>query len=191
MYLKLLFFFAVLAALGGGYAYHQVTVSKLENTVIQLEANNRTLKENQVQMEIAVKTAQESLAAAEANAKKSEAAMTALTQRNNELAREKANYMKIFKDHNLTRLARAKPGMIEKRINNGTAKVFRDLENDTKELMDADNDDAPSTELQSNATTQVGLEKGGSDPSNTGTENSDSGEESPAEDLPTAAATGD
>jgi len=52
-------------ALGGGYAYHQVTVSGLEGQVVQLEANNRTLKENQVQMEQAVKTAQESLRAAE------------------------------------------------------------------------------------------------------------------------------
>jgi chromosome segregation ATPase len=147
MYLKLILIFAIISAIGGGYAYHQVTVSKLENTVIQLEANNRTLKENQVQMEMAVKTAQESLAAAEANAKKSEAAMSALTTRNNELQREKDNAMKIFKDHNLTRLARAKPGMIEKRMNAKTEQVFRDLENDTKELMDADDSDPVSPEL--------------------------------------------
>jgi len=131
-------------ALGGGYAYHQVTVSGLEGQVVQLEANNRTLKENQVQMEMAVKTAQESLAAAEANAKKSEAAMSALTARNNELQREKDNAMKIFKDHNLTRLARAKPGMIEKRMNAKTEQVFRDLENDTKELMDVDDTPDPT-----------------------------------------------
>jgi len=147
MYLKLILFFIIIGALGGGYAYHQVTVSKLENTVIQLEANNRTLKENQVQMEQAVKTAQESLAAAEANAKKSEAAMSELTNRNNELNREKQNYLKVFKDHNLTRLARAKPGLIESRINKGTEKVFRDLENDTKELMDADDNDPVTPEL--------------------------------------------
>jgi len=147
MYLKLIMLFAVISVIGGGYAYHQVTVSKLENHVIQLEANNRTLKENQVQMEQAVRTAQESLAAAEANAKKSEAAMSSLTARNNELQREKDNAMKIFKDHNLTRLARAKPGMIEKRMNAKTEQVFRDLENDTKELMDADDSDPVSPEL--------------------------------------------
>lgn len=133
--------------LGGGYAYHQVTVSNLEAAKAQLEANNRTLKENQLQMEMAVQTAQASLAAAEANAKKSEAAMSALTARNNELQREKDNAMKIFKDHNLTRLARAKPGMIEKRMNAKTEQVFRDLENDTKELMDADDSDPVTPEL--------------------------------------------
>ena len=127
-----------LMAAGGGYAYHVATVSKLESTVVQLESNNRTLKENQIQMEQAVKISQEALAVAEANAKKSEAAMSKLTEANNALNKEKQNYLKIFKDHNLTRLARAKPGMIETRINKGTAKVFRDLENDTKELMAAD-----------------------------------------------------
>ena len=110
-----------LMAAGGGYAYHVATVSKLESAVVQLEANNRTLKEKQVQMEQAVKTLQQALAAAEANAKKSEEAMSNLTARNNQLQREKDNAMKIFKDHNLTRLARARPGMIEKRANAKTA----------------------------------------------------------------------
>ena len=136
---------------GAGYAYHSVTVSNLESNIVQLEANNRTLKENQVQMETAVRVAQESLAAAEANAKKSEAAMSALTARNNELQREKDNAMKIFKDHNLTRLARARPGMIEKRANAKTESVFRELENDTKELMDAD--DTPDAAGVPNAET--------------------------------------
>jgi len=130
--------FAVLAAGGAAFAYHQVTVSGLQASVAQLEANNRTLKENQVQLELAVSTAEASLKTAEENAKKQGEAMNKLTLANNELAKEKSNYMKVFKDHNLTRLARAKPGMIEKRINNGTEKVFRMLEDDTKELMDAD-----------------------------------------------------
>jgi len=173
-----------LLLLGGGYAYHSVTVSNLEAAKAQLEANNRTLKENQVQMEMAVKTAQESLAAAEANAKKSEAAMSALTARNNELQREKDNAMKIFKDHNLTRLARAKPGMIEKRMNAKTEQVFRMLEDDTKELMDAD-DTPPIDGVQPNAQTGVGTETG-DNPTGTTDRNSDG--KSAAENLSTAVA---
>jgi len=146
-----------LLALGGGYAYHSVTVSNLETQVVQLKANNRTLKENQVQLELAVNTAQASLKAAEENAKKQGEAMNKLTLANNELAKEKSNYMKVFKDHNLTRLARAKPGMIEKRINNGTEKVFRMLEDDTKELMDID-DTPPADGVQPDAKTGVGSE---------------------------------
>ena len=69
-----------------------------------------------------------------------------MTLKNNQLQKDKDNAMKIFKDHNLTRLARAKPGMIETRANKKTASVFRELENDTKELMDVDDDDVPATE---------------------------------------------
>jgi chromosome segregation ATPase len=158
---------AFVGAIAGGYSYHQVTVSKFEAGIAKLEANNRTLKENQVQLDIAINTAEASLKAAEENAKKSEAAMSALTSRNQELNREKQTYLKIFKDHNLTRLARARPGMIEKRINNGTQKVFEALENDTKELMDIDDTNADG--VQSDATSGVGT---GTDSGSTGTTDS-------------------
>ena len=42
-------------------------------------------------------------------------------------------YLKIFKDHDFTRLARAKPGLIEPRANKATDAVFTDIENDTKQ----------------------------------------------------------
>ena len=42
------------------------------------------------------------------------------------------DYLKIFKDHDLTRLARAKPGLIESRANKATDRIFTEVENDTK-----------------------------------------------------------
>ena len=42
------------------------------------------------------------------------------------------DYLKIFRDHDLTRLARAKPGMIESRANKRTDEIFTVIENDTK-----------------------------------------------------------
>ena len=39
--------------------------------------------------------------------------------------------LRIFRDHDLTKLATAKPGLIEKRINDGTRKAFDDLESIT------------------------------------------------------------
>ena len=169
MYLKLILFFVIISILGGGYAYHQVTVSNLKAANAQLEANNRTLKENQVQMEIAINTAEASLKAAEENAKKQGEAMNKLTLKNNQLQKDKDNAMKIFKDHNLTRLARAKPGMIEKRMNAKTATVFRELENDTKELMDIDDTDTNADGVQSDASSGVGS---GTDSGSTGTTDS-------------------
>ena len=41
-------------------------------------------------------------------------------------------YLQIFKDHDFTRLARAKPGLIAPRANKATDDVFTDIENDTK-----------------------------------------------------------
>jgi uncharacterized protein HemX len=140
--LKIYLMVAVIAAGGAAYAYHTTTVAKFEAAVSQLEANNRTLKENQVQLELAVNTAEASLKAAEENAKKQGEAMNKLTLKNNQLQKDKDNAMRIFKDHNLTRLARAKPGMIETRVNKKTAGVFKDLENDTKELMNTDKNEA-------------------------------------------------
>ena len=180
---KIYLLFAVIAAGGAAFAYHQVTVSGLQASVAQLEANNKTLKENQVQLELAVNTAQASLKAAEENAKKQGEAMNKLTLANNELAKEKSNYMKVFKDHNLTRLARAKPGMIETRINNGTEKVFRMLEDDTKELMDIDNT-PPADGMQPDAKAVMGSE--GTTDNPTGTTDSNGNRESPITNLSTA-----
>lgn len=168
MYLKLILLVAIVGGAGGAYSYHKVTVSRLEVAVSQLEANNRTLKENQVQLELAVNTAEASLKAAEENAKKQGEAMNKLTLKNNQLQKDKDNAMRIFKDHNLTRLARAKPGMIEKRMNAKTATVFRELENDTKELIDIDST-TPTDGVQLDAETGVGS---GTDSGSTGTTDS-------------------
>ncbi len=105
MYLKLIMLVAVIGVIGGGYAYHQVTVSKLETAVVQLEANNRTLKENQVQLQLAAETQAKALRDMEANARKSEAAMTELTQRNNELNKEKSIYYLNLVDNEIIEYA--------------------------------------------------------------------------------------
>lgn len=182
MYIRLILIFGVLSVIGGGYTYYNSKISKLEVAKAQLEANNRTLRENQEQLNLAVQTAERSLKEAEENAKQQSEAMSRLTLKNNELQKEKDNAMRIFKDHNLTRLARARPGMIEKRANNKTAAVFRDLENDTKELMDSDDADAP-TGVQLDAQAGVGPE--GRDNS-TGTTDTNGNGEGTSTDIPTA-----
>ena len=51
-----------------------------------------------------------------------------IQKRNNEIEQEMTRYLDIFKRHNLTKLAIAKPNLIEKRVNNGTKKVFDSIE---------------------------------------------------------------
>ena len=46
--------------------------------------------------------------------------LLAIQSRNQEIEAEMSRYLDIFKRHNLSKLAAAKPGLIEKRVNNGT-----------------------------------------------------------------------
>lgn len=47
------------------------------------------------------------------------------------ISKEKDAYLSILRRHDLTKLAAAKPGMIEKRVNNGIRILFKELENET------------------------------------------------------------
>ena len=71
-------------------------------------------------------------------------ALNNLTARNAEIEGEMTRYLDIFKRHNLNKLAIAKPGLIEKRVNDGTAKIFITIENDSKMLDNLD--DASTTD---------------------------------------------
>jgi len=65
-------------------------------------------------------------------------AFSSLTKRHNSLEQEKNQYLSVFKRHNLTKSARAKPDYMEPKINSGTKKVFRQVEADSRELDEAD-----------------------------------------------------
>jgi hypothetical protein len=58
---------------------------------------------------------------------------------------EMNRYLDIFKRHNLTKLAAAKPGLLEPKINKGTKNVFDSIEEISRTIDALDND----VELQS------------------------------------------
>ena len=62
-----------------------------------------------------------------------------LQSKNQEIEAEMSRYLDIFKRHNLSKLAIAKPGLIETRVNNGTKDVFDSIEKDTAGIDDLDN----------------------------------------------------
>ena len=123
---------------GGAYAYHTTTVSKAEATIAQLEANNVILKENTSKLETALETETASRERAEKNLETQLQAVSELNEKANAMQAEMDDYVSIFKRHDLTRLARAKPGLVEPRINNGTKEVFRAIEQDSREVENAD-----------------------------------------------------
>ena len=62
-----------------------------------------------------------------------------LQSKNQSIQLEMNRYLDIFKRHNLSKLAAAKPGLIEKRVNNGTKEVFDSIEKDSRIIDSLDN----------------------------------------------------
>ena len=113
-------------ALGGYFLYQQNESLKIENLAFQVRDQDQTAT---------IKAQQESF-------ERQSSALNNMTARNAEIEGEMNRYLDIFKRHNLNKLAIAKPGLIEKRVNDGTKKVFETIEEDSKSL---DNLDDPTT----------------------------------------------
>ena len=123
---------------GAGYAYHTTVVGQKDLAIAQLEKNNVILKENTIKLETAFETAETARVRSEQNLQKQLKVIGELGEKNNAMQQEMDNYLSIFKRHDLTRLAKAKPGLIQPRINKGTREVFRAIEEASKEVQDAD-----------------------------------------------------
>ena len=117
----------VAMGLGGWFIYNQNITLKNENTALTfaVEEQKRTIAAVQEAYETQGK------------------ALNNLSSRNAEIEGEMNRYLDIFRRHNLNKLAIAKPGLIEKRVNDGTKKIFITIEKDSQELYSLDN---PSTD---------------------------------------------
>lgn len=67
------------------------------------------------------------------------AALNNLSKKNQEIEADMNRYLDIFRRHNLTKLAAAKPGLIEPRMNKATKEVFDGIENDSNLISDLNN----------------------------------------------------
>jgi len=128
----------VLIVGGAGFAYHKVVVNEKDNRINQQQMEISSAVQNNVALQTAAQTNESTIRNMEKQMRQQAQAFGDLNQKNNELEADKQKYLKIFKDHNLTKLARARPGLIEPRINNGTNEVFRQVEEDSRELDEAD-----------------------------------------------------
>ena len=108
---------------------------------------NQTISANNLALEGAVEEQQAAMTAMKESFEKQGKSLQQMMQKNAQIEQEMNQYLDIFRRHNLNQLAIAKPGMIEKRINDGTAQVFESIENDSKEL---DSLDDPSADINPN-----------------------------------------
>ena len=108
--------------IGSYFLYNQYEAVKAEN----------------VALTFAVEEQKRTIEVIKENFEKQGKALNNLTARNAEIEGEMTRYLDIFRRHNLNKLAIAKPGLIEKRVNDGTAKIFITIENDSKQLDNLD-----------------------------------------------------
>jgi len=100
---------------------------------------NQTLQQNTAKLEMALEAQTAAFDKMVESYEKQGAAIQDLQRANAQIEAEKDRYLDIFKRHNLDKLALAKPGLIQNRINNGTKSVLEDLENDSKNIAAIDN----------------------------------------------------
>ena len=128
----------ILLIAGLGYGAHSWIVGKLETRIDQQQQQIDVLNQQNVALQTAAEVNENTIRALEQNAKQQAEAMVTLTTRNNELSAERDSYMRIFKDHDFTKLARARPGSIELKANRATEEVFRSVEADSMEIDSQD-----------------------------------------------------
>ena len=118
-------FIGIILAMGiGGYFLYQ---------------QNESLKAENMAYEVRDQEQKAAIAAIQENFEKQTSALNNMTARNAEIEGEMARYLDIFRRHNLNKLALARPGLIETRVNNGTKDVFDSIESDSAELDTLDN----------------------------------------------------
>jgi predicted PurR-regulated permease PerM len=131
-YLKILPLVLLLA--GAGYAAHWFIVNQLNTQITQLQSDVRQYQAQNVALQSAAEINEQTIRSLEENSQRQVEQMTNLTSANQQLQTEKDEYLSIFRRHDLQRLALARPGLIEPRLNNGTQEVFRQMEEDSKEV---------------------------------------------------------
>jgi adenylate kinase family enzyme len=110
-----------------GYAFYYLSV-------VPLKVENKELFEENTAFELAMKEQQETIRRIEENIEKTKESLNKLTKKNQQYEQEQAEFLDIFRRHNLAQLASAKPGLITIRANKRTQEVFDAIEADSKRI---------------------------------------------------------
>ena len=89
---------------------------------------NQTLKADNIKLESAVAMQEEAISSLQNDFTLQTTQLNELQLKSQEAQKEMNRYLDIFKRHNLTKLAAAKPGLIEPRANKATKEVFDGIE---------------------------------------------------------------
>ena len=127
------------------YQFLLAIILVLSGASYWLYNENTTLKANNVKLESAVAMQEEAISSLQNDFTLQTNQLNELQIKSQEAQKEMNRYLDIFKRHNLTKLAAAKPGLIEPRVNKGTKEVFDGIEQISIVIDDLDD----PAELQS------------------------------------------
>ena len=127
------------------YQFLLALIIALSGSCYWLYNENQTLKANNVKLETAVATQEETISSLQNDFALQGKSLLDMQSKNQAIEAEMNRYLDIFKRHDLTKLAAAKPGLIEPRVNEATKEVFNGIEQDSRDIDDADD----GIELQS------------------------------------------
>ena len=138
--LKIAMILILLAGAGGGFMY-----------VKNLQSNLEVARANAAKLEAAVETSEASLKLL----KEDNARLNALSDQLNEDLRKAEQYgdelRATLQKHDLTHLANKRPGLIEKRMQNATDKLWNDLESLTDDSVGVQSDETGTGDQNSNS----------------------------------------
>lgn len=121
----------IVLILGAAYSYHTYMMNNQNTRINQLQTQVDSLNNQNVTLRAAAEINEAAITDLNKSITTQNNLISQLTKNNNEISSERDRYLSIFRRHDLTKLSIAKPGLIENRINIGTADVFKTLEQDT------------------------------------------------------------
>lgn len=118
----------IIGAMGlAGFMYYNLSIVPMKN---KLEEQSKVI----IAQDLRDQEQKATIEAIQNNLAKTSQELTGLQVRNQAYESEMAEYMDIFRRHNLSKLASAKPGMIEKRANTRTKEAFDAIEADSQRI---------------------------------------------------------
>jgi len=117
-------FVALTGLTGLSYWYY----GSSQNTIKILNENNATLKANQIQLKSSISEQNNLILNMESDYKESQSLIDDINNKSADLRIEVKSLENKLRKHDLEKLSKSKPRLIEKIINKGTKKVFREFE---------------------------------------------------------------
>ena len=118
----------IIVAMGfTGMMYYQFSVVPMKN---KLEEQAKVI----LAQDLRDQEQKATIEAIQSNLEKTSNSLRGLQVQNQQYETQMSEYMDIFRRHNIAKLASARPGLMETRINNATKEVFDGIEADSNRI---------------------------------------------------------